>query len=66
MCKDTWGKPSPWILWRVGVRRLGWGPRPVLTVLESRGAVGLRDPAKRFLSYTSGLVSRPSSELEKK
>ena len=29
------GRPSPWVLWRVGIRRLGWGPAPKLTVPEN-------------------------------
>ena len=42
------GRPSPWVLWRVGIRRLGWDPVPKLTVPENSGATGTRGPNPGF------------------
>ena len=42
------GKPSLWVLWRVGIRRLGWGPVPKLTVPENSGVTGTRGPNPGF------------------
>lgn len=45
---DVGGRPSPWVLWRVGIRRLGWVPAPKLIVPENSGATGTRGPNPGF------------------
>lgn len=53
------------MLWRVGIRRLGWGPAPKLTVPENSGATGTRGPNPGFCPVHLVWLPSPSWDLER-